>query len=325
MAWGAISFLYDHMQVEGAQLKAIAALLDGLVDYAGLFPPASEDMRPALESYGSYLASSDNSALGRFIVPLRRLKELENAGSDLFPRGRDSAPWRLSVLVADDVHTAGEEMLKFNRRHSPGSRAGHVTIDVAELKASTHAEIASQLEELPTSLTSYFEIPTSGEFSPLIKSLGQFGSRAKIRTGGVTPEAFPPAEEIIAFISACRRERVPFKATAGLHHPIRGPYKLTYEPDGPTGKMYGFLNVFIAATLVYAGESDDTALAALQEEDPLAFSFSDDAIVWRDKRIDADQIQAARADFAISFGSCSFREPVDEIESLSHASRPKNQ
>ena len=83
--------------------------------------------------------------------------------------------------------------------------------------------------------------------------------------------------------------------------------------------MYGFLNVFMAATLVYAGESDDTALAVLQEEDPLAFSFSDDAIVWRDKRIDADQIQAARADFAISFGSCSFREPVDEIESLAHA------
>jgi hypothetical protein len=299
--------------------------MDGLVDYAGLFPPASEDMRPALESYASYLESSDRRALGRFIVPLRRLKELEDAGTDLFPRGRDSEPWRLSILVADDVHTAVEEMLKFNHHHSPGSRAGHVTIDVAELKASTQAEIASQLEELPTSLTSYFEIPTSSEFSPLIKSLGQCGSRAKIRTGGVTPEAFPPAEEIIAFISTCRRERVPFKATAGLHHPIRGTYQLTYEPDGPTGKMYGFLNVFMAATLVYAGESDDIALAALQEEDPLTFSFSDDAIVWRDKRIDTDQIQAARADFAISFGSCSFREPVDEIESLSHVSRLKNQ
>ena len=89
--------------------------------------------------------------------------------------------------------------------------------------------------------------------------------------------------------------------------------------------MYGFLNVFMAATLVYAGEPDDTALAVLQEEDPLAFSFSDDAIVWRDKRIDADQIQASRADFAISFGSCSFREPVDEIESLAHVARLKNQ
>src|SRR4030081_211674 len=123
------------------RLKSVDALLAGLVDYAGLFPPAGEDMRPALESYESYLESPDKSALGRFIVPLRRLKELERAGADLFPRKRHSEPWRLSVLVADDVHTAGEEMLKFNRLHSSGSRAGHVVIDVAELKASTTAEI----------------------------------------------------------------------------------------------------------------------------------------------------------------------------------------
>jgi hypothetical protein len=89
--------------------------------------------------------------------------------------------------------------------------------------------------------------------------------------------------------------------------------------------MYGFLNVFIAAALVYAGESEDNALAVLQEEDPVAFSFSDDAIAWRDKRVDAEQIRASRADFAISFGSCSFREPVDEIESLARAVRLKNQ
>jgi hypothetical protein len=306
-------------------LKAIAALLHGLVDYAGLFPPASEDMRPALESYASYLEGPDQSALGRFIVPLRRLKELEDVGADLFPRNRDSDPWRLSVLVADDVHAAGEEMLRFNREHSSGSRAGHAVIDVAELKASTVAEIESQRDELPGSFISYFEVPTTGDVSPLIQVIARGGSRAKIRTGGVTPEAFPPAEEIIDFISACRRERVPFKATAGLHHPVRGSYRLTYEPDGPTGKMYGFLNVFVAAAIVYAGESNDTALAVLQEEDPLAFSFTSDAICWRDKRIDVDQIQASRAEFAVSFGSCSFREPVDEIESLAHAAPPKNQ
>ncbi len=306
-------------------MTAIATLLDGLVDYAGLFPPASEDMRPALESYASYLESPDRRALARFVVPLRRLKELEDAGKGLFPGGRGSEPWRLSVLVADDVHTASEEMVRFNRQHSSGSRAGHVVIDVAELKATTAAEIESQREELPRAFTSYFEIPTTGDISPLVETLARLGSRAKIRTGGVTPEAFPAAEEIIGLISTCRRKLVPFKATAGLHHAIRGTYRLTYEADGPTGKMYGFLNVFMAATLVYSGESDDTALAVLQEEDPFVFSFSDDAIVWRDKRVDADQIRASRANFALSFGSCSFREPVDEIESLAHAARSRNQ
>lgn len=305
-------------------LKAIDALLAGLVDYAGLFPPASEDMRPALESYASYLESSDRTALGRFIVPLRRLKELEDEGEGILPLGPDSEPWRLSVLVADDVHAAGEEMLKFNCHHWSGSPDGHAVIDVAELKASTAAEIESQRAELPRFFTPYFEIPIKGDVSPLVKALAGVGSRAKIRTGGVTPQAFPPAEEIIDFVTVCRREGVPFKATAGLHHPIRGSYRLTYEPDSPTGKMYGFLNMFLAAALVYAGESEKTALAALEEEDPSAFSFPDDATVWRGKRIGAEQIQASRAEFAISFGSCSFREPVDELESLARAARPRN-
>jgi hypothetical protein len=306
-------------------LKAIDALLAGIVDYAGLFPPSSEDMRPALESYASYLNGPDRHALGRFIVPLRRLRELAEAAKDLLPRGVDSEPWRLSVLVADDVHTAGEEMLRFNNGHRWDSPAGHAVIDVAELKASTSGEIESQLAELPRSFTSYFEIPIKGDLWPLLKTLARVGSRAKIRTGGVTPEAFPPGDQIVDFLTACHEDAVPFKATAGLHHPIRGSYRLTYEPDGPKGTMYGFLNLFIAAALVHTGESEETALATLEEEDPSAFSFTDEAIAWRDKRINSDQIRATRAEFAVSFGSCSFREPVDELDSLARAVSVRNQ
>ncbi|MEO8910961.1 MAG: hypothetical protein ABI408_12170 [Gemmatimonadaceae bacterium] len=312
-------------EVAALPLKAVDALLTGLVDYAGLFPPASEDMRPALDNYASYLEGPDRKALGRFIVPLRRLGELEELGQDLFPRKGKSEPWRLSVLVADDVRAAGEEMRKFNLRHSSGSRHGHAVIDVAELKASTVKEIETQHAELPRSFTPHFEIPTSGDVSPLVEALARSGARAKIRTGGVAPEAFPPAGEIIDFIMACRREAVPFKATAGLHHPIRGTYRLTYEPNSPSGKMYGFLNVFLAAALVYASEAEETALGALQEEDPSAFAFADDAIVWREKLIAADQIQASRTGLAISFGSCSFREPLDELASLARARRAESQ
>jgi hypothetical protein len=149
--------------------------------------------------------------------------------------------------------------------------------------------------------------------------VARVGARAKIRTGGLTPESIPPAAEVIAFIAACHREGVPFKATAGLHHPVRGSYRLTYEADSPVGTMYGFLNVFVAAALLYTGESEATAIAALEESDPATFGFEDDAIVWRDKRITAGQIQASRQIFAISFGSCSFREPIDELALLSLA------
>lgn len=306
-------------------MKSVDALLAGLVDYAGLFPPASEDMRPALESYASYFQGADRKALGRFIVPISRVKELEEAGRNLMPHGSGSDRWRLSVLVAEDVRAAGEEMLKFNCRHSSDSKDGHAVIDVAELRASTVDEIEHQRSDLPPAFTAYFEIPITGDVSPLVKSIARVGARAKIRTGGITPEAFPPAAPVIDFIAACRREAVPFKATAGLHHPVRGEYRLTYESESHTGMMYGFLNVFIAAALLYAGDSEDTALAALEESDASAFIFEDDAIQWREKRIGTEQILAFRSEFAISFGSCSFREPVDEVARLTRKARSTSQ
>jgi hypothetical protein len=297
-------------------VKSVEALLKGLVDYAGLFPPASEDMRPALENYAAYLEGPDRRALGRFIVPLPRLEELEESARGLMPRGRRSKPWHVSALIAEDVHAAADEILKFNRRHRTGSRNGAAVIDVAELKASTREEIAHQRRDLPAELTVFFEIPYSGEVTPLARGIAKVGAGAKIRTGGVTPEAFPPAHAIIDFMSACLREAVPFKATAGLHHPVRGEYRLTYQPDSPKWMMYGFLNVFLAATLLYGGQSDDVALLALEETDPSAFTFEEDAIHWRDTRLDAEQVSACRAEFAISFGSCSFREPIDELARL---------
>jgi hypothetical protein len=302
-------------------LKSVDALLAGLVDYAGLFPPAGEDMRPALEGYASYLESPDRWALGRFIVPVSRLKELEETVSDLLPLGDGSEPWRLSVLVAEDVRGAAEEMLEFNDRHSLESAAGQAVIDVVELKASAANEIAHQRNDLPARFIAYFEIPIISDVSPLVKAIATAGARAKVRTGGITPEAFPRAERIVDFIAACKDEGVAFKATAGLHHAVRGEYRLTYEPGSPKAMMYGFLNLFVAAALLYTGESGETALAALEDDDPGGFTFSDDAIQWREKRIALEQIVKFRSRFAISFGSCSFREPVDELASLTRRAR----
>lgn len=302
-------------------MKSVDALMTSLVDYAGLFPPASEDMRPALENYASFLESVDGKSLGRFIVPLPRLEELEESARGLLPRGRRSRPWRLSVLIAEDTRAASDEILQFNRRHGIGSRKGAATIDVAELKATTGDEIARQAGDLPSKLTTFFEIPYTGNILPLVSRIAKVGARAKIRTGGVTPEAFPPAAAIIDFMTACLRDAVPFKATAGLHHPVRSEYRLSYQSDSAKWMMYGFLNLFIAATLLWMGEREDTALAVLEESDASAFTFEEDAIIWRDKRVNAEQIQACRSEFAISFGSCSFREPIEELAQLTQRTK----
>ena len=310
---------------QGVRVKAVDALVAGLVDYAGLFPPASEGMREALENYASYRDGEDRLALGRFIVAVSRLKEMENAGRDLLPRASESEPWRLSVLVSGDVRVAVEEILSFNNRHSSGSADGHAVIDVVELKATTVEEVERQRPELPSSITAYFEIPITGDVSPLVKAIALAGARAKVRTGGVTAESIPPASEIIKFIAACRREAIAFKATAGLHHPIRGSYPLTYAPDSASGTMFGFLNVFVASALVYADVREEIAAAALEESDRHAFTFEDDAIVWRDRRITTRQIEGSRRLLSISFGSCSFREPVDELAPLVHTTHQDRQ
>ena len=298
------------------------ALLNGLIDYAGLFPPAGEDMRTAVDNYAQYLGGSDRAALGRFIVPLARVAEFEDAAADRLPRERNGKPWRISVLVAEDVRRAADEIADFNSRHTIKSRRGLAVIDVAELKASTLEEIGNQQRDLPRTITSYFEIPLTGDVPSLVKAIAEVNSRAKIRTGGLTPDAFPRAESIIDFMLACRAESVPFKATAGLHHPIRGEYSLTYEPGSPKGMMYGFVNVFLAAALVADAAPEDVALAALEETNPVAFEFHDDYLQWRDYKVTSEQLASTRAEAALSFGSCSFREPIDELAPLFRHSQP---
>jgi hypothetical protein len=144
----------------------------------------------------------------------------------------------------------------------------------------------------------------------LIKDLAPDGLRAKIRTGGLTPEAFPSSQDIAQFLRQCAQHGVAFKATAGLHHPIRCVRPLTYEPDAPRGTMHGFINVFMAAALLPHAE------AILEEADPQAFAFDDDTASWRNHAVMTDDLARVREEFAISFGSCSFEEPVKDLQEL---------
>jgi len=152
----------------------------------------------------------------------------------------------------------------------------------------------------------YCEVPI-GQLS----EVKQAGSFAKIRTGSIKPEGIPSVEEVGAFIIACAELKLPFKATAGLHHPIRAEYALTYEANSPRAVMHGFLNVFLAAAFAWAGEKN--IIPILSETDPKAFRFDEQAS-WRDRSLTVAQLQAARHQFIHSFGSCSFTEPVEDLQ-----------
>ncbi len=136
---------------------------------------------------------------------------------------------------------------------------------------------------------------------------------AKIRTGGLKPEAIPSTSAVARFIIDCADRKLAFKATAGLHHPIRALHPLTYELNAPNAVMHGFINVLLASSFAWHGERDIEPIIA--EIDAANFSF-DDIARWRDKSLSVAQIQDARRNFIHSVGSCSFEEPVQDLQAI---------
>ena len=302
--------------------RSLRTLLAGAIDYAGLFPPAKLEMPEAVANYAAYRDDPDAAwALGRFVVPAARLEELEReAARHLACVLPGAEPWRLSALAGPDVAADADRIARFARRFAAAG-VGSVVVDAAEVRAATAGDVERAAGPLAAlGLAVYVELPLGGDapgLDALLAAVRRAGARAKVRTGGVTADAFPDPADLVRFVDACLRAGVPFKATAGLHHPLRAEYRLTYEPGAPTGTMFGFLNVFLAAALLRAGASLPEAESMLTERDPGALRFDDDGVEWRGIRLTTDALRAARdAGAAVAFGSCSFREPVDDLKAL---------
>jgi hypothetical protein len=132
----------------------------------------------------------------------------------------------------------------------------------------------------------------------------------KLRTGGVTVDAFPTSAQIARALATAATHQLPIKFTAGLHHPIR-----QFRDEVKT-KMHGFLNVLGAAVLAAEHQwNADQAVTMLEDEDPRSFSFTEEFFAWRDWKIDTKRLQYRRK-FVRSFGSCSFDEPRDDLRAL---------
>jgi hypothetical protein len=292
-------------------VASLRALLHGVVDYAGLFPPASLGMAAAVAEYASHRGGPHDWALGRFIVPAARLEEFEDVSAGVLPREAASY-WALSALLGSDVEEDVERIERFNARHRD-ARHGAVLVDTVELKASVPREITRAAELLDRRFDTYMEVPVTDDPDALVAAIAGTMAKAKVRTGGGTAEAFPSSDQVIRFMSRCQAHEVSFKATAGLHHPWRSEYRLTYAADAPRGTMFGFLNVLLAAGGLRAGWSREEATALLEERDAAAVRFGADGVRWRDRVLSMQDLARAR-DSVMAFGSCSFREPIEGLQ-----------
>lgn len=285
-----------------------AALLTHLVDYAGLFPPAELDMRSAVAEYARARRSPEAWMLGRFVVPASRLEELAVTAESTVSV---SDPWRLSVLFGADSAADAAALAAFDER-----AAGEAIADAVELKAASTAEIDRALSAVPPGVATYVELGLPQELSAPLQAIAARGARAKLRTGGVTPQSIPAPGEVARFIVECARAGVAFKATAGLHHPVRSLRPLTYAADSPRATMHGFLNVFAAAAVAREGADLPDVEAVIREEEPSAFRLDENGLAVGPRRIASESLAEARRTFALGFGSCSFAEPVSDLESL---------
>ena len=296
---------------ENLPKQSVRVLLSEIIDYAGLFPPSQISMPEAVINYATYKNSNYGWMLGRFIVPVARLDEFYESARDFISRDGKSS-WRLSVLAGEDIDATIRTVRAFNDANGPG-----VVCDVLEVRAKTVSKIENTLYSLPTDITAYFEIDTDENFAELVSTLSIRSQRAKIRTGGVTNDAFPGSREVIRFVRTCTAANVPFKATAGLHHPLRCFKPLTYAENAPHGTMHGFLNLMLMTGL--ARESYRVSLLEdlMEEEFEEVFIFRENGVGWRnDHFLTVAQLTALRQRGFISFGSCSFDEPIADLRTM---------
>ncbi|MEM1180911.1 MAG: hypothetical protein AAGM22_21380 [Acidobacteriota bacterium] len=299
--------------------RPIKNLLTGLIDYAGLFPPSKLPMDPAVTEFTRQRASREAFVLGRFVVPAARLGELETSfarsqaaapAPDQSPSGVIEGPWRLSVLAGGDMDAARAQIDAFNARN-----AGQLRADAIETKPASASDIAHTSSAFGD-FDVFYELPYDRDPSELMASVAEHGGFAKIRTGGITADAFPQVAQVAEFLFAAHRAGIAFKATAGLHHALRGEYRLTYEEGCPSGTMHGFLNLFLAAAFVRQGLAAVQVKELLAERSAGVLDFSAAGVSWRGERLMADDLAATRREFALSYGSCSIAEPVEDLHAL---------
>ncbi|MFN2371857.1 MAG: hypothetical protein ABR506_11990 [Candidatus Krumholzibacteriia bacterium] len=169
----------------------------------------------------------------------------------------------------------------------------------------------------------YVETPPGGDDRAVLEAIAAAQARwagpdgvflrvgAKLRCGGLAAAAFPAPERLAQVIATAGGLDLALKFTAGLHHPVRR------RVADPEVTMHGFLNVLGAAILVAAGRlGGDDLVACLTETEADAFTFGEDRFSWRGHAAGTAAVARARAGRVPGFGSCSFREPRDDLAAL---------
>lgn len=292
--------------------RALNTMLEGVIDYAGLFPPARLPMDQAVDEYLELLNGPESWLVNRFICPSDRLEEL----SDELERQKAEIEFALSVVgtggndasaFAKGVIRDASNFAVFNSRCSDMCEIESYEVRAPEIELKAALRALGPFRELQV----FVELPWNESMHDHLHLLAESDwLGAKARTGGLEAAAFPSSERLASFLQECLNLNVEFKLTAGLHHPIR-----RHDP-GVNAMMHGFINVLAGAALADENElSRKEIVKILEETDPTAFTFTQDYVSWRNLEAGLDAIEDMRGLF-VGFGSCSVMEPVTDMREL---------
>lgn len=324
--------------------KAVKPFLEEIVDYAGLYPPASLSMVDAFDTFLKHRKSPHSWLLSKFVIGSNQLKEL---GELLHKVPKKELPIELTIVAPattefnefkQAITTVVKEVALLHKNHENKVRTGTLEIKlpveaiytgkgIDAIKAIDYAvKVMGKSRLLPQRL--FFEIP-GFDFDPklaekIIRFIAAHNSQIqsmnlpyyifsgfKIRCGGVEAHQFPPSKYLAKVMLAARDENVAIKFTAGLHHPIR------HYNESVKTKMHGFLNTFGASILSYTQDlSEIEVVEMLEDENPDHFRFTDQYFAWKELAAPELEIKMLRMLSVLSFGSCSFNEPVEDLQEL---------
>ena len=296
---------------------SLRALLNQSIDYAGMFPPCSLALEQAIKNHAQYVRSTDSWVLVGFVLSVGQFDAARQFLSEFDPlhplRVASLGPKTANADAFLDALESADAAIR-----SLSSNVDLVSISHLEMFLPNEADSAL-LEEASFTLG---DLPVFWEAPPervqqTIALLAEHNSNAesatfgcKLRTGGVTADAFPSSGQIAAALVTPATHQLPIKFTAGLHHPIR-----QFRDEVKT-KMHGFLNVLGAAVLAAEHRWDAHQTATmLEDENADSFFFTDDFFAWREWKISVERLQYRRR-FVRSFGSCSFDEPCEDLRAL---------
>ncbi len=303
------------------------ALLEGLVDYAGLFPPASLDLAHAVAEYRTSRTGPHRWMLGRFLCPTSQIEDLAARLTASMEAGEP--PWSVGAVFDEPPGPAALHAAVFDRYMEPAARVTAVELRTppeaadgrsADAARDLLAPFADAACAVSPEVRPFLEVARTDEWEQGIPNAVEGIARlsetmlrpigAKIRTGGLTADAFPSPQQVARFIAACRHRGVAYKATAGLHHPVRH-----HDADADVMR-HGFLNLLTAGALATEGAPEDVLVSAIEETDPAAFRVGPTGLAWRDRRVTAATLRTLRQDGFTAYGSCSFDEPVADLTAL---------